>query len=253
MRTILLALLAAVLLQGGPAANALDADLWDALLAEYTIDAPDVAGVRVDYQRLGHEPRWRTLLSGLAAAVRPGAGPEQLSFWINAYNILAIDVVLEHQPIESIRDAGSLLRPIWSRRAGQAAGTDVSLGEIEHEILRPLGDPRIHAAIVCASVSCPSLRREAYRPGRIEAQLDDAVRGFLADPRKGARLAPEGDALRVSRIFAWFDGDFDASGGVRAWLAPRLPEESGTWLRTRGDRARLAYFDYDWTLNAVSR
>lgn len=234
-------------------AAALDRAQWDALLAEHTAEVTDVAGVRVDYAALARDPRWPELLAGLAAAEPPRGLPAQLAFWINAYNVLAIDMVLQNRPLDSIRDAGSLLRPVWNRPAGRAAGRKVTLGEIEHEILRPLGDPRIHAAIVCASTSCPSLTREAFRPDRIDAELDEAMRRFLADPRKGARLTDAGDALRISRIFEWFDDDFAAAGGVRAWLAPRLPEKEGAWLTSHGDSARLVYFDYDWSLNDVQR
>jgi hypothetical protein len=245
----------ALALAARPAGGAdFDADLFDALLARYTREVPDAAGVRVDYRGLAAEPRWLELLAGLAEAAEPA--PEQraerLAFWIDAYNALAIDVVLRHYPLESIRDAGSWLRPVWDLPAGRGAGRDGTLGEIEHAILRPIGEPRIHAAIVCASTSCPSLRREAYRAERLEAQLEDAVRRFLADPRKGSRLEAAG-ALRVSRIFDWFEEDFEAGGGVRAFLASRLPEESARWLAERGASAPLAHFDYDWSLNDVAR
>ena len=226
---------------------------WDALLLAHTLEVADVAGVRVDYAAIACDPRWPTLVTGIAAAEPPQTRPEQLAFWINAYNVLAIDVVIRNRPLESIRDAGSFLRPVWSRPAGRAAARNVSLGEIEHEILRPLGDPRIHAAIVCASTSCPSLTREAFRPERIDAQLDEAARRFLADPRKGARVAEGGDALRISPIFKWFREDFEEEGGVRGWLEPRLPESERAWLRSRGPTAPLDYFDYDWSLNDASR
>ncbi|MGI9430798.1 MAG: DUF547 domain-containing protein [Myxococcota bacterium] len=226
---------------------------WDALLAEHTVEVTDVAGVRVDYAAIARDPRWPALLEALAAFDPPRTRAERLAFWINAYNVLAIDVVLQNRPLDSIRDAGSFLRPIWGRPAGRAAGRDVSLGEIEHEILRPLGDPRIHAAIVCASTSCPSLHREAFRAARLDAQLDAAVQRFLADPRKGARVTKSGDALRISKIFDWFEDDFEAAGGVRTWLLPRLPESERARLRGRGDSARLEYFEYDWSLNDAAR
>ena len=230
-------------------AGALDLDAWDALLAAHTSEVADTAGVRVDYARIADDPRWPALLASLADADEPTDRDARLAFWTNAYNILTIDVVIRNRPLESIRDAGSFLRPVWNRPAGRAAGAERTLGEIEHEILRPLGDPRIHAAIVCASVSCPSLRREAFRAERLDAQFDDAARRFLADERKGARISEGGNALRVSRIFKWFDEDFEDAGGVLAWLTPRLPESTREWLDGRADRPRLLYFDYDWALN----
>lgn len=248
-------MLSAVLLPNGSArAAGFDLALWDALLAAHTRPVSDAAGVRVDYRGLARDPRWPALLAGLAAAEAPPAAAraEQLAFWINAYNALAIDVVLKAYPVASIRDAGSLLRPVWDRPAGSVGGRTVSLGEIEHRVLRPLGEPRIHAAIVCASISCPSLRREAFRAERLDAQLEDALRGFLADPRKGSRLEPDGRVLTLSPIFEWFAEDFDPAGGVRAYLAPRLPAASARALAERGDALGLRYFDYDWELNDVA-
>jgi hypothetical protein len=254
-RALAAAILSAVLLPQGPArAERFDLALWDALLAAYTRAVPDAAGVRVDYRGLRGDSRWPVLLAGLAAAEPPRAaeGAAHLAFWINAYNALAIDVVLEAYPVASIRDAGSFLRPVWDRPAGTVGGRTVSLGEIEHRILRPLGEPRIHAAIVCASTSCPSLRREGFRAERLDAQLEDALRGFLADPRKGSRLEADARALTLSPIFQWFAEDFDAAGGVRAYLAPRLPAESARALVERGDALALRYFDYDWALNDLA-
>lgn len=237
------------LLRPASAAGSFDADLWDALLAEHTREVADTAGVRVDYGSLRGDPRWPALLASLAEAAPAEEPAERLALWINAYNVLAIDVVRRHYPVASIRDAGSLLRPVWKRPAGVVAGRSVTLDEIEHGILRPLGEPRIHAAIVCASVSCPSLRREAYRGERVEAQLEDALRRFLADPRKGSRLEAEAGVLRLSAIFDWFAEDFAAGGGVRSYLAPRLPEAGARALRERGEALALRYFDYDWRLN----
>jgi hypothetical protein len=253
LRTALAAaVLAAALAAPAPArAAGFDLDLWDALLAEYTRPVSDTAGVRVDYAGLRAEARWPALLAGLAAAEPPPEArrAERLAFWIDAYNVLAIDVVVKHYPVASIRDVGSLLRPVWGRPAGTVGGRTVSLGEIEHEILRPMGEPRIHAAIVCASTSCPSLRREAFRGSRLDAQLEDALRAFLADPRKGSRLDARAGVLYLSPIFDWFAEDFEPFGGVRAYLAPRLPAEAARALAERGDALRLRYLDYDWALN----
>jgi Protein of unknown function, DUF547 len=253
------ALAAALLLAATAAAPAagerFDLDLLDALLARYTREVGDTAGVRVDYRGLGAEPRWRRLRDGLAGAEPPGDdAPREarLAFWIDAYNVLAIDLVLQHYPVASIRDIGSFLRPVWGRPAGRVGGREVSLEEVEHQILRPMGEPRIHAAIVCASISCPSLRREAYRAERLDAQLEDSLRRFLADRRKGSRLEEGGAALRLSPIFKWFAEDFVPFGGVRTYLAPRLPEESARALAERGEALALRYFDYDWRLNDLA-
>lgn len=165
---------------------------------------------------------------------------ERLAFYINAYNILALKMVADHWPISSIKDIGSLFKPVWDRPAGQLGGRTVTLGEIEHAVLRPMGDPRIHLAIVCASVSCPDLRDEPYTAAKLRQQLDDQARRFLSDPIKGLTVGR--DRIKISKIFDWFEEDFAAGGGVRAFLRryrPGLP-----------DLEIDAAIDYDWTVNS---
>lgn len=229
------------------AAAKLDADAWDGFLARYTRETEDVAGVRVDYPGLARDPAWRAFVTGLDRASPPPDRKGRLAFWIDVYNILAIDMVVRHLPLDSIRDVGSLLRPVWKRPAGTVAGRTVTLDEVEHEILRPLGEPRIHAAIVCASTSCPSLRSEAYRAERLDAQLDTAMRDWLADPDKGLRVEP--GQVRLSKIFDWFPEDFAAAGGVLAFVRPYLAPAARQALEALGPDPRIVWFDYDWSLN----
>ena len=151
--------------------------------------------------------------------------------------------------IRSIRDAGSFLRPVWKREAGIAAGRSVTLDEIEHEILRPMAEPRIHAAIVCASTSCPSLRRTPFTAASLDAELDDAMTRWLASPEKGLRIERAAARITISRIFDWFEEDFEARGGVLAVVTRYAPEADRAWLAENGARAELDYFDYDWSLN----
>jgi hypothetical protein len=228
-------------------AGELDVDAWDGFLARYTRETSDLAGVRVDYEGLARDPAWRPFVAGLAAASPPADRAGTLAFWVNVYNVLAADMVVRHLPIASIRDVGSLLRPVWKREAGRVDGRAVTLDEVEHAILRPLGDPRIHAAIVCASSSCPQLRREAYRAERLDAQFDDAVRVFLAHPDKGLRV--EGGQVRLSRIFDWFAADFRAAGGPLAFARPHLGSDVRSALDRLGPTPRIVWFDYDWSLN----
>jgi len=246
-------LLFVALLAWSTPAVALDLDLYAGLLARHTQTVSDAAGTRVDYAALRADPAWRRLVASLAAA-EPGAlsaRDERLAFWINAYNVLAIDWLVREGPVESIRDLGSLLRPVWKKKAGEIGGRDVTLDEIEHRILRPLAEPRIHMAIVCASTSCPSLRREPFRAADLEPQLDEQARAFLADPRKGLALDRTARVARISKIFDWFAGDFDASGGVRAFLAHHAPEPERAWLAEQGPRLALRYLEYDWRLNGT--
>ncbi len=235
-------------------ADGFDARLYAELLVRHTRAVPDPARTRVDYAALAHSADWKKLVAGLARA-DPGqldGRAERLAFWINAYNVLAIDLVARNYPVESIRDLGSFLRPVWKREAGRVGGEPVTLDRIEHGILRPMGEPRIHAAIVCASVSCPTLRREPWRAGELDAQLDDSLRRWLADPDKGLRVDRERGVLRLSKVFDWFEGDFAGRGGVLAFLEPSMPDAARGWLAAHQGRVEVAYLDYDWRLNDLA-
>jgi hypothetical protein len=236
-------------------AQALDTRLYGELLARHTRPVRDSAGVRVDYASLRADADWPRLIASLAGARAADLATrsERLAFWINAYNVLAIDVVLRHDPVESIKDVGGWLTPVWRLPAGRAGGRAVTLHEVEHEILRPLGEPRIHAAIVCASTSCPSLRREPFSAEALDAQLEAGMRAFLADPRKGLAVDRGAGVLRLSKIFDWFEEDFASQGGVRRYVTSRAPDDERAWLEPRARDVRLEWLDYDWSLNDLAR
>jgi len=169
---------------------------------------------------------------------------ETLAFYINTYNILALKTVVDHWPVESIKDVGSIFSPVWGKDAGMIGGKSVSLDDIENKMIRPLGEPRIHLAIVCASVSCPDLRNEPYTAATLDKQLDEQANAFLRNDKKGLYITQ--DEVVVSKIFKWFKQDFDKVGGIESFI--------------RGYRADLpvsypidADIDYDWSINAVSQ
>lgn len=237
------------------AANAsaqdIDHNLYAALLEAHTVETTDVAGTRVDYKALKKDSRWAKLVFQLAR-VRPERLPSrqhQLAFWINAYNILAINTVLENYPLDSIRDVGSFLNPVWDHTAGRIGAKPVTLGEIEHKTLRPMGEPRIHAAIVCASTSCPSLMRTPFQAAQLDSQLDAAVTRWLASDKKGVAIDRDAKRVTLSAIFDWFEEDFQASGGVLAFIGPYLDEDTRAWLDTHRKSVSIDHFDYDWSLN----
>jgi hypothetical protein len=181
---------------------------------------------------------------------------ERLAFWINAYNALTIDLILEHYPVESIWAVTPGAGPSASEKSpftldvGVVADTMRSLDEIEHEIIRVRFDePRIHFAVVCAAVSCPTLRREAYVGARLDAQLDEQTRAFVRNPAKN-EIPAEGDTARFSRIVSWYQQDFGNSpAAVQRFYAPYAEAPA---VRRRLEEAAYAvdYLPYDWTLNA---
>lgn len=226
-------------------------DLWGTMLTRHTRAVDAEVGTRVDYRALSRDPLWPQVVAGLGEEDPRllETREEKLAFWINAYNILAIDLVIQNYPIQSIRDIGYWFSPVWKKTAGQIGGRSYSLDEIEHEILRPLGDPRIHGAIVCASISCPSLLRTPYRAPTVGSQMDESLRAWMRRPDKGMVLDPENRVLRVSKVFDWFREDFESVGGVRPFVTRYAPPEEAAWLAEESAPVSIRYFDYDWNLN----
>jgi hypothetical protein len=143
--------------------------------------------------------------------------------------------------LKSIKDVGSLFHPVWGKVAGTISGKLVSLDDIENDIIRPMGEPRIHLAIVCASVSCPDLRTEPYTAEKLDSQLDEQVQLFLNNNKKGLWLGKK--AIHTSKIFDWFEKDFAKVGGVETFIRhyrPNLPK-----------LAIDADIDYDWSVNGI--
>ncbi|MCZ6785017.1 MAG: DUF547 domain-containing protein [Proteobacteria bacterium] len=244
--------LAAAALPALPAA-ALDEVLYAGLLRQHTREVNDLARVRVDYAAIARSADWKKLVASLAATdtATLRSRDEKLAFWVNAYNILAIDLVAKNYPLESIRDIGSFFSPVWKHEAGRIGGKPYSLDQIEHEIVRPMGDPRTHSAVICASTSCPALRREPFSAARLDAQLDDAMRTWMADPGKGLKLDRADDTVHLSKIYDWFEEDFAAQGGAVKFAARYAPDDTKAWLKANATRADVEYFDYDWRVNAL--
>lgn len=198
----------------------------------------------VDYAKLSADRSDLDAYLASLAGVDPdklGSKPEKLAFWINAYNAITLAGILHFYPTASIRDH----RGFWDQVITNCGGVDRSLNDIEHRILRNMGEPRIHMAIVCAAQSCPRLRNEAYVAARLDAQLDDQARGFLAS-RKRNRFDDATKTAQLSKIFDWFAADFDAEpyGGVRGFV--RKYAEPREWL---GGEFAIDYLAYDWVLN----
>jgi hypothetical protein len=232
-----------------PARADLDVPMYAELLKEYTQATASTVGTRVDYAGLGADTRWPRLLASLESAKPPPESERaaQLAFWINAYNILAIQTVVANYPVESIRDVGSFFSPVWKREAGKVDGRAITLDHIEHGILRKMGEPRIHAAIVCASTSCPSLAREPFTAESLDAQLDATTQRWLDTKGKGIRIDRENGRVFLSSIFKWFREDFEAHGGVLGFASRYASAQERAWLQS--GNPDIEYLDYDWSLN----
>lgn len=211
----------------------------------------------VDYQGWKREGRkaleeYRSGLSAVSPACFAAfSEEEQIAFLVNAYNASTVSLVLENLPLGSIREIGLLPGAAFRREFIDLPALHdrkISLDDIEHENLRKkYAEPRVHFALVCAARSCPPLRSDAYRAGTLAAQLDDQGRKFLNDPAKN-RFEATSRTLHLSRIFDWFEEDFvAAAGSVPAFVAPFLAEPAAT--AARDPSVRVAYLEYDWSLN----
>lgn len=169
------------------------------------------------------------------------------AYWINVYNAVTLKAMLEFFPLQSIKDKVSSIPGFYDLWDDYGFGKKkLSLNHIEHKILRPMGDPRIHAAIVCASLGCPILRNEAYVGAQLDAQLDDNCKNWLADTKRGLEL--KGTVAKASNIFSWFGDDFaEDDAGRLAWIAQYTDEK--TAKRLKSGKVTLGSLDWDWALN----
>ncbi len=243
---------------------------FDSLLNEYVVDG------LVDYQTLqnnqdrlaGYE---KALASVSAEQLGNWSEAEQIAFWVNAYNAFTLRAIIDNYPIKRgalkgiFGPSNSILQipGVWKKLEWQAGGRSITLDEIEHEVLRKqFVEPRIHFAIVCASISCPDLRSEAYVADRLNEQLNEQLQMFIANPEKGVAVDRDKEEVSLSKIFDWFAEDFSvqendqslfanrskSKAGVLRYLVRQIPEGDALAFIKNND-FDVEYLDYDWHLN----
>ena len=251
-------------------AGAFDYAMYDALLGEYV----DEQGL-VDYRSLqANRAELDDFLRSMAELSREDfeTWPEQerLAFWINAYNAITLERIIDQYPIQKggliagLRYPANSIRQIpgvWKKIANTVMGESVTLDSIEHEILRvKFKEPRIHAAIVCAALSCPPLRSEAFVAERLDEQLGDQSRQFLANEIR-FRIDRAKKRVYLSPIFNWFGTDFvgnynteriltahsKAQDAVLEYVSRYIDDEDAQFILS--ETYAVVFLDYDWTLN----
>jgi len=241
---------------------------WDDLLKKHVTYVENGNASRVSYAGFAKDrAALKQVLDAYSAVTRPefDQWPKatQQAFLINAYNAFTVEKILTRYPdIKSIRDFGSVFGNPWKDKFFRLFGQPSYLDFIEHETLRKEGaydDPRVHVAVVCASIGCPMLRNEAFVPERLEAQLEDAMRRFLSDRKRNRYNAANGK-LEVSRIFDWYGKDFEKGhkgyGSVKetfARYAELLADKPEDRAAVRALKPEVAFLDYDWGLNDTGR
>lgn len=167
---------------------------------------------------------------------------EKIAFLVNAYNAFTIQLILDHYPVKSIKKIGGIFQSPWKIEFFELLGAKRSLDWIEHQKLRvDFQEPRIHFAIVCASIGCPPLANTAFTAKTLETQLQSLMLSFLADKNKN-RYDSENKILYLSPIFDWFESDFTKKGSLVDFVNPAMgnliPQD-----------AKIKYTNYNWNLN----
>lgn len=231
--------LGAALLAATTFAQAPDAAPFDALLRAH------VKQGQVSYAGFQESAAFKSYVADLGRPAKLGDRDASLAYHINAYNAFSIQGILDGlSPTTMIGRLRYFRLQAWP-----LDGRRISLHDLEHEVLRPLREPRIHFAIVCASRSCPLLRSEAYTAARLEAQLDDQARAFVNDASRN-RFDKATRTAHLSEIFKWFDEDFRGAGSVQRYVA-RYVADPDVARELAQDGWRIEWIDYDWTLNGT--
>lgn len=263
-----------LILSGGVSAYAFDHTHEDleAVLREH------VHGSLVDYESLAKDTQLLdAYLSRLNSVTRNEVDSwtreRQLAFWINAYNAFTLRVILNYYPIKTWTFKGLVvprnsiiqIPGVWKKLTWEVAGQSLTLDHIEHGIIRPnFNEPRIHFAIVCASIGCPDLRAEAFTDEKLEVQLEDQTRTYLLNTSKGVKFELSKSRVCVSQLFKWFNEDFDVKPpeGFQAQhrnekvrnslnFVAHYFNDSLVWEVLQSPDVDLEYLSYDWSLNEL--
>ena len=229
-------------------AETFDHSKFDQILKQYVDDR----GL-VDYNSISKASQFKEYMEALKSAKAEELSRNgQLAFWINAYNAVTIDKVIQWKPKKSVRE--TFVPGVWTStkffttRDHIVAGKRLSQDDIEHDILRKrLKEPRIHFAVVCASSSCPPLARFAFTEENVQAKLEEETRKYINSFR-GTRIDYAKNTFYLSKIFDWFSSDFKSkSGSVLGFINPYLSKEAMSFLERE---PKISYIHYDWALNA---
>ena len=219
----------------------------------------------VDYKKLKENRQQLDEFNSTIGAVSPSTynswtDSEKIAFLINAYNSITLESIIDNYPTKSIRN----IIGVWKIRKFDVAGEKMTLDHIEHQILRKeFNQPGIHVALVCAAISCPPLRQEAYTGKQLEKQLDDQAKKFLGNSQ-GFRVDSQNNAIYLSSIFKWFGEDFEKNYGqtenieglnktetaIVNYASQYVNSQAQKFLEKGGYKVK--YSNYDWSLNVQS-
>jgi len=248
-------------------------DAWDRVVSLHVSNGTKdgITTHVVDYAKIKNDSNFVDFVASLNTVNTTALTSVQLySVFMNAYNALAIKMIDNPckksifgrclGPISSITDIGfkvhGAVSSVWLKPAGSIGGKVYSLQQIEDFLRAPTPfheDPRLHSCIVCASISCPNVRTEAFLPETLDAQMNSQMQDMLSNPKKGLSLDRATNTLTLSKIFDWYKSDFEAlAGSVVNFIAPFLTSESDRlYILQHSAALHIAYFEYDWGANGV--
>lgn len=212
----------------------------------------------VDYSKLKKDPSklQKYIMSLCSVDVSKLTNAAKLAFLANAYNAVMISAVLHYEPGITVKEISSHVSggSVWKEAFATIGGKRMSLDDIEHGNIRSglskaMGmSGRIHAMVVCASLSCPDIQTEAFEPETVISQATSAMERWLLNPTKNS--GPDGKGnVGLSMIFRWYGSDFvEESGSIQAFV-----RKYGKWTTSQvPDSAGVMFLDYNWNLNAVN-
>lgn len=214
----------------------------------------------VDYKSLKNDNQLDNYLDQLSST-NPDefTHDEKLAFWINVYNAFTLKVVSVNYPINSITElhtGGKLIgyligKTVWDKEFIKISEKKYSLNDIEHKILRKMNEPRIHFAVVCASISCPEISAEAFEADKLEIQLEKSVRKFLNDSSRN-HFDLKNRKAYISKIFSWFKEDFGGTDeNILNFVLNYLPYDLQVDLKNNFANWSIVYKSYNWDLNEI--
>lgn len=232
--------------------DTIDHSIWDELLKKY-VDKNGLVNYRAFKASDADMTSIVEYLNQLSTAGpdKLASNDAELAFWINAYNAVTVHGILREYPTTSIRNhtAKFFGYNIWHDLQLYVGGNLYSLDQIEHKILRKKDEPRIHFAIVCASIGCPRLLNEAYVAAKVNEQLEENAKDFFSRSQN-FRYQHEQQKMQLSSIMDWFGEDFGANQAARLKeIAKWLPTEDAQRAAIRNS-VTISYLDYDWKLNS---
>lgn len=229
----------------------IDHSSWDKLLRKY-VDKDGYVNYRSWHASSSDRQALSEYLNRLSQA-NPQANDTtdaKLAFWINAYNAVTVHGILREYPTSSIRNHTAKLfgYNIWKDLQLYVGGRAYSLEAIEHQTLRKMSEPRIHFAIVCASIGCPRLLNEAYTVDKVQHQLEINAKDFFGRSQN-FRYNAQGQRFHLSSILSWFADDFGSGQTaqlrtISKWLPGNAAQDAA-----RAGTGSISYLDYNWNLN----